>query len=118
MDLLSKQTIDKNNFNVFIRDLSSTVNTNLKHVIEDTLQNDKPVIHKGKKGKRKPVMKKADIIRAEVNKKRALKIIKDDLATIPFLFDNKDINDPFKSVKLLESVEGIEKMKYLLLENY
>ena len=119
MDFLLKQTVDNNNFNVFIRDLSSTVNTNLKHVIEDTLQDDKPVIHKkGKKKDKKPVMKKADIIRAEVNKKRALKIIKDDLATIPFLFDNKDINDPFKSVKLLQSIEGIEKMKYLLLENY
>ena len=40
MDTLSKQTIDKNNFNVFIRDLSSTLNTNLKHIIEDTIKSD------------------------------------------------------------------------------
>ena len=116
MDFLLKQRIDKNNFNVFIRDLSSSLNTNLKHIIEDTLKNDKPK-SKGKKGK-KPIVKKADLIRAEVTKKRNETILKDDLLKVDFLFNNKDINDPFKSVKLLKSVEGINKMKYLLLEYY
>ena len=37
--LLLKQNIDKNNFNVFIRDLSTTLNTNLKHIIEDNIIN-------------------------------------------------------------------------------
>ena len=56
MDILLKQDIDKNNFNVFIRDLSSSLNTNLKHIIEDTLKNDKkPIKNKGK-GK-KPIVK-------------------------------------------------------------
>ena len=116
MDFLLKQRIDKNNFNVFIRDLSSSLKTNLKHIIEDTLKNDKPK-SKGKKGK-KPIVKKADLIRAEVTKKRNETILKDDLLKVDFLFNNKDINDPFKSVKLLKSVEGINKMKYLLLEYY
>ena len=44
MDILLKQDIDKNNFNVFIRDLSSSLNTNLKHIIEDTLKKDIPEI--------------------------------------------------------------------------
>ena len=79
MDFLLKQNIDKNNFNVFIRDLSSSLNTNLKHIIEDTLkyEPDKPV-HKGKKGK-KPVVKKADLIRAEVTKKRAEEKVKNEI---------------------------------------
>ena len=71
MDILSKQVVDKNNFNVFIRDLSSSLNTNLKHIIEDTLKNEsvsKPIKNKGKK----QVVKKADLIRAE-EQRNALK---------------------------------------------
>ena len=78
MDFLLKQNIDKTNFNVFIRDLSSSLNTNLKHIIEDTIKvslqdNTKYTKKKGKK----PVVKKADIIRAEVlNKKQKHKLRK------------------------------------------
>ena len=117
MDILSKQVVDKNNFNVFIRDLSSSLNTNLKHIIEDTLKNEsvsKPIKNKGKK----QVVKKADLIRAEVTKKRTQEKINNDLSKVPFLFDNKEINNPYKSLKKLQSIEGIEKMKYLLLEYY
>ena len=114
MDFLLKQNIDKNNFNVFIRDLSSNLNTNLKHIIEDTIFN-KQSDKNHKKGK-KPVMKKADIIRAEVNKKNKEKIINNDLNRLEFLFNNKDINNPFKSLDKLKSKEGIDKMKYMLLE--
>ena len=118
MDILLKQNIDKNNFNVFIRDLSSSLNTNLKHIIEDTLKTDISLKPK-KKGKgKKVVIKKKDLIIAEITKKRAENILKDDLQKVEFLFDNKDINDPFNSVKLLKSKEGIDKMKYLLLEFY
>ena len=67
MEFLLKQNIDKNNFNVFIRDLSSNLNTNLKHIIEDTISNKQPnKVNKNNKKSKKPVMKKADIIRAEV----------------------------------------------------
>ena len=54
--------------------------------------------NKNHKKSKKPVMKKADIIRAEVNKKNAEKIIKDDLNRLEFLFNNKDINNPFKII--------------------
>ena len=103
MDILLKQNIDKNNFNVFIKNLSSNLNTNLKHIIEDSLKvNDtKPINKKGKK----PVIKKADIIRAEVTKKKSEKIIKDDLNRLKFLFENKDIKNPFKSLEKLKSKE-------------
>ena len=96
MDILSKQVVDKNNFNVFIRDLSSSLNTNLKHIIEDTLKNksvSKPIKNKGKK----QVVKKADLIRAEVTKKRTQEKINNDLSKVQFLFDNKEINNPYKS---------------------
>ena len=121
MDFLLKQNIDKNNFNIFIRDLSLSLNANLKHIIEDSLKLNTSITsnlptkhHKG----RKPVVKKKDIIIAEQNKKRELLKIQTDLNKVNFLFENKDINNPFKSVKLLKSKEGIEKMKYLLLEHY
>jgi len=121
--LLLKQNIDKNNFNVFIRDLSVTLNSNLKHIIEDTITNTpdnnkhKNNKHKNNKQK-KQVIKKKDLIIAENLKKNALIKIKDDLLKVDFLFDNKDINYPFNSIKLLKSKEGIEKMKYLLLDFY
>jgi len=113
--ILQKQNIDKNNFNIFIRDLSTSLNINLKYIIEDILNEEnmnKKVVHK--KGK-KPVVKKKDIIIAEQNKKRELIKIKDDLDKIEFLFDNKDINNPFKTIKTLKTNEGIIKIKYLLL---
>ena len=119
MDSLLKQNIDKNKFNVFIRDLSSNLNTNLKHIIEDTIKvslqdNTKYTKKKGKK----PVVKKADIIRAEVLKKKQNQIVNDDLNRLEFLFNNKDVNNPFKSLEKLKSNEGIQKMKYMLLEYY
>ena len=97
--------------------LSSSLNTNLKHIIEDTLKNVEKPVHKGKKGK-KPVVKKADLIRAEVTKKRNQEKIDNDLNKVQFLFDNKEIDKPYKSLTKLQSIEGIEKMKYLLLEYY
>ena len=48
METLLKQNIDKNNFNIFIRDLSINLNINLKHIIEDSIiknQNENKVIH-------------------------------------------------------------------------
>jgi hypothetical protein len=75
MDFLLKQDIDKNNFNIFIRDLSLSLNANLKHIIEDSLKLNASITtnlptkhHKG----RKPVVKKKDIIIAEQNQKREL----------------------------------------------
>ena len=43
MEILTKNNIDKQNFSLFIRDLSETLNTNLKHTIEDTLNEDTSV---------------------------------------------------------------------------
>ena len=78
MDFLLKQSIDKNNFNVFIRDLSLNLNTNLKHIIEDTITCSNKSNNKGYNNKKK-VVKKADLIRAEGNKKKEEKLIQNDL---------------------------------------
>ena len=65
MDFLTKNNLDKQNFSLFIRDLSQTLNSNLKHIIEDTIKDDTKInVQKGKKNK-KPVKKKADIIREQ-----------------------------------------------------
>ena len=40
MDSLQWETINRNEFNIFMRDLSLTTNTNLKHMIED-MNNEK-----------------------------------------------------------------------------
>ena len=34
--MLSLNNVNKQNFSLFIRDLSQTLNSNLKHIIEDT----------------------------------------------------------------------------------
>ena len=43
METLHWETINTNNFNVFIRDLSQSTNVNLKHMIED-MKNIKQII--------------------------------------------------------------------------
>ena len=61
---LVKQNIDKQTLSIFIRDLASNVNVNLKHMIEDNIRGK--AVEKKKKGKgknnRKEVIKKKDII--------------------------------------------------------
>ena len=54
METAQWQALDTNNFNVFIRDLSSSMNINLKHMIEDMDKKSiQPVQKKNKKGKKK-----------------------------------------------------------------
>ena len=61
MEFLTKNNIDKQKFSLFIRDLSETLNTNLKHTIEDTLNEDtlNNTLNKNTlKGKKKKVVKR------------------------------------------------------------
>ena len=71
METLFWETHDNTQFNVFIRDLSQGINTNLKHMILDNDKSEisqvKRVIHKSKKPTQ---MKKKDLIIQEQNKKR------------------------------------------------
>ena len=40
MNTLQKQKIDKQQFSIFLRDLASSLNINLKHMIEDSVKKD------------------------------------------------------------------------------
>jgi len=81
MDVLTRQNIEKQGLSVFLRDLSSDVNTNLKHMIEDMVneENKAKNIEKNKKNKNKQVVKKKDIIIQQQNEKRRIKHIEDDM---------------------------------------
>ena len=119
MEFLTKNNIDKQNFSLFIRDLSATLNTNLKHVIEDTIKNtDTKKPNQNNKKAKKIVKKKKDIIIEEQNKRRALIKYEDDLKKINFLNKNKDLNEPFKNFSTLKTEKGIEKYKFILLGEY
>ena len=60
---LQKQVIDKHDFIVFLRDLASNLNINLKHMIEDSvkgkgIKEDKKRKKEYHKGKKKVIKKK------------------------------------------------------------
>ena len=105
------QVLDINNFNVFIRDLSSSVNTNLKHMIEDF---DK--VHEKEVKPKK--MKKKDIIILEQNKKRYNKLIEGDNKIIEFLIQNINDDNPYLNFEKLKTDEGKKEYKLRLLERY
>ena len=116
METLQWENIHKNNFAVFIRDLSDSLNINLKHVIEDL---DKEILCKEdskKNNKKKKHIKKKDIIIQEQNKLREQKKIDEDFRTIDFLFRNltdTTIYDNFEKIKT-EQGKQIYKLKLLL----
>ena len=116
MDILTKNNIDRQNFSLFIRDLSETLQTNLKHVIEDTVKDDTKN-KKTQRGKKQPVKKKADIVQ---NNKMLLekKLIEDDFDKIIYLHSTTDLDNPFVNFKHLKTEKGIEKYKFLLLNDY
>ena len=117
MDILTKQKIEKQELSIFLRDLSTDVNTNLKHMIEDMYKKDeKPNIKKkGKKGKEAP-MKKKDMIIQQQNEKRRVKELEDDINRVDYFLKIIDKTDPFFYLKKLKSKEGKMKFKYELLK--
>ena len=76
MNFLYWQDIDNNLFNIFIRDLSENLNSNIKNIIEDSLKDIKENKNKNKK------LKKKDIIIRKQTEKRNSKLYEDDLKKI------------------------------------
>ena len=73
MNFLYWQDIDRNNFDLFVRDLSQNLNSNVKNIVIDTYNDlDKSKIVKSKKQS----MKKKDIIIREQTQKRIEKLYK------------------------------------------
>ena len=82
------ETLDLNNFRVFLRDLSASTDINLKHMIEDSVQQEKAqetITHSKKHNKKKPQIKKKDMIIQENNKRLRQKEVESDKQTITFL---------------------------------
>jgi len=110
METYSLEIFNRDNFNVFIRDLSSSVNINLKHMIEDLF------ITETKKPKK--ISKKAEIIIKNQNGKRYKIDIEKDKKVCDFLIDNIDDNNPFLNFDKLTTSEGKLEYKFRLLERY
>ena len=118
MDLLQWQQTDKNQFAVFIRDLSINLN-NVKHMIEDTTkQVGKHNKHdKHKKGK-KVVKKKKDIIIEQQTKIRLEKNIKEDLSKLDYILENLKNNDPYPTFSLMKTEKGLLELKCRMLDHF
>lgn len=112
MNFLEWQKTDKNQFAVFIRDLSKNMN-NVKHMIEDSIKKEEKPKY-GKKNK-KQIKKKKDIIIEEQTKIRLKKRIDEDLSKIDYLIDNLDTMDPYISFKHMKTEEGLLELKFQIL---
>ena len=112
MDHLYWQNIDHLQFNVFIRDLSERLNSNVKNIIEDSFNDIKK---KNIKPNKKP--KKKDLIIIEQTKKREERNFNDDLNKIKYFIDKLDINnDLYKNIKYLKTEKGTLHYKFSVLE--
>ena len=113
METLFWETHNNSLFNVFIRDLSMGLNTNLKHMIQD---NDK--ISDKTKSKKPKQMKKKDLIIQEQNKKRFEKLIQDDLMKIDYAFKNINENNFMEKFNYLKTGEAKQVFKVRLLDYF
>ena len=111
--------IDTNSFILFIRDLSESLNVNLKHIIEDLYMNQPKIINK-KKGKnnKKKIIKKKDIIIQEQNKKREIKIINEELNYINYFIKNIQNENPYLNFNKIKTERGRQRFKLELLKYY
>ena len=113
------QDLDINTFNIFIRDLSSSVNINLKHMIEDfDKDNNKEIISKSHNKNKKTVIKKKDLIIQQQNEKRYKQFIEEDIKTCKFLLKNINDKNPYLNFEKLKTDEGKLEYKFQLLERY
>ena len=113
METLFWQNNDINNFNIFMRDLSQSINNNLKHMIED-LNNEQNKIQPKKH--KKP--KKKDLIIQEQNQLRKKKYIEEDKERCDFFMKNLDDKNPYSNFEKLKTDEGRLEYKFQLLERY
>ena len=113
METLFWQNNDINNFNIFMRDLSQSINNNLKHMIED-LNNEQNKIQPKKS--KKP--KKKDLIIREQNQLRKTKYIEEDKERCDFFMKNLDDKNPYSNFEKLKTDEGKLEFKFKLLERY
>ena len=112
MNILQWQNTDKNQFAIFIRDLTINLN-NVKHIIEDTIKEEKPI--KKYKGNKKQVKKKKDIIIEQQTKLRLEKHLKEDLSKLDYLVKHVDKDNPYITFSQMKTEHGLIKLKFRLL---
>jgi len=115
MSFLNWQQTDKNQFAVFIRDISQNLN-NVKHMIEDILNKPPPI--KYPKKNKKVIKKKKDIIIEQQTKIRLDKQLKEDLSKIDYLIKNIDNDNPYISFSLMKTDKGLYELKFKMLEYF
>ena len=116
MSLLQWQQTDKNQFAVFIRDLTKHL-TNVKHMVEDMMK-EAPVIKHPKKGKKnKVVKKKKDIIIEQQTKLRLDKQLKEDLSKVDYLIENINYDNPYMVFSQMKTPQGLLQLKFRMLEH-
>ena len=113
--MLSKQSIDKQQVSVFLRDLTSDFNINLKHIIEDTFLKQVEKSSKKSYHKKKQVKKK-DIIIQQQNIKRKKIDIEDDKQKIDYLMDSFPTKELISKIVKLKTDEGKDILKCNVLE--
>ena len=119
MNTLQKQKIDKQQFSIFLRDLASNLNINLKHMIEDSVKKEDQIKKKKNYHKqKKKVVKKKDLIIQEQNEKRRKLNIEDDFQKMDFLFQNFDPKNPFDQLIRLKTPEGKKEFQFKLLSYF
>ena len=109
------EAVDRERFSVFIRDLSQSVNTNLKHMIEDSEKAiaQKPMIPK----QQKKLSKKEQIILQNTQRLQK-KYVERDIKTIDYLIQNFQPKTPYEGFGRLHTKEAKQEYKVGLLELY
>jgi superfamily II RNA helicase len=118
MKNLQNQTIDKQDLSIFLRDLSLSINVNLKHMIEDLIVNkeekkNKKNYHKGRK-----IVKKKDLIIQQQNEKKSKINYEDDISKIGFLMKKLDPMNPFDNLNSFKTDKGKRAFQQKLLEYF
>ena len=116
MDSVLWEKINNDQFNVFIRDLSQSVNVNLKHMIEDFNQEKQTTTNQ--RQKKKKHIKKKDLIIQQQNAIRSKKLYQDDLLKMQFLLDSVNNENPYSLFDKLKTEQGKTELKLLLLQKY
>jgi len=119
METLQWENVNRDKFAVFLRDLTENSKINLKHMIEDL---DKTAIaikkDTSKKGKKKPHIKKKDLIIQEQNKRRAIKKDEEDLSRMEFFLKTLDDSNPYLNFEKLQGEKSKQIYKFKLLLHY
>jgi len=96
------ETVERNAFAVFLRDISQGVNINLRHMIEDM---DKPVKDNGEKKKVKKKKKKDIIIEAQEEKRR-VKLLEDENKMVNYMVEHVNHENIYENLKKLKIGES------------